>query len=239
MRYICHLLGPIRFQYLLQLASKYNNTILYYIQLHTVSSQRCTTAILDPQNVRNYDPSKLVPLRGQETVARYPFLEQWIFPDLQFTCYGLVTKWIFAGVPGQGAAPCTVEIETWRLDTTPGLIDIVYDRISTTERSIVTITQDGPIFTYDLASPVLVEPGDTVGVVLEYLCIESEGYDNVLSFNISGNGSTYVSYRQAGPESTFFLEPLYSATAEQHLIPLIEAVVGKLIVELHTMFMLK
>ena len=170
-----------------------------------------------------------MPLRGQETEARYPFSEQWIFPDLQFICHGLVTKWIFAGVPGRSAAPCTVEIETWRLDMTPGLIDTVYDRISTTEGSIVTITQDGPIFTYELASPVPVEPGDTVGVVLQYLC---EDYDSVLSFNISGTGSNYLSYRQAGPESSFYLEPLYIATAEQHLIPLIEAVVGELTLKL-------
>ena len=181
----------------------------------------------------NYDPRRLVPLRGQETKTRYPLSEQWIFPDLQFICHGLVTKWIFAGVPGRAAASCTVEIETWRLDTTPGLIDIVYDRISTTEGSIVEITQDGLIFTYELASPVPVEPGDTVGVVLQYLCIESEDYDNVLSLNISGTGSNYLSYRQAGPESSFYLEPLlYYATAEQHLIPFIEAVVGELTLNL-------
>ena len=180
----------------------------------------------------NYDPRRLVPLRGQETEARYPFSEQWIFPDLRFICHGLVTKWIFAGVPGRSAAPCTVEIETWSLDMTPGLMDTVYDRISTTEGSIVTITQNGTIFTYELASPVPVEPGDTVGVVLQYLCIESEDYDNVLSFNISGTGSNYLSYRQAGSESSFYLEPLYYATAEQHLIPLIEAVVGELTLKL-------
>ena len=112
---------------------------------------------------------------------------------------------------------------------TPGLIDTVYDRISTTEGSIVAITQDGPIFTYELASPVPVEPGDTVGVVLQYLC---EDYDSVLSFNISGTGSNYLSYRQAGPELSFYLEPLYYATAEQHLIPFVEAVVGELTLKL-------
>jgi hypothetical protein len=136
-------------------------------------------------------------------------------------------------VPGLAAAPCTVEIETWRPDTSiyysSTTVAAVYDRISTTGRNIVTITQDGPIFTYDLASPVVVEPGDVVGVELEYLCIESEDYDNVLSFNISGTGSTYLSYRQAGSESSFYLE---YATPEQHLIPLIEALVGELTVNI-------
>ena len=205
-------------------------SILYYIPSRTVSSQRCTTAILDPQNVSNYDPSRLVPLRGQESTVRYPFKEQWIFPDLQFNCYGLLTKWIFAGVPVRTDALCIVEIETWRLDTTPGLIDTVYNRISTTKGNIVAIRHDGSIFTYKLDSPVLVEPGDIVGVVFRYSCIESE-YDIVLSFNFSGTGSNYSSYRQARPKSKFLLEPL-SATAEQHLIPLIEAVVGELTLKL-------
>jgi hypothetical protein len=172
-----------------------------------------------------------VPLRGREAGARYPFSEQWIFPDLQISCRGLLTKWIFIGVPGRAFTSCTVELETWRLDTTIySTTTTVYDRISTTERNIVTITQDGPIFIYDLASPVVVEPGDVVGIELEYLCIESEDYDNVLSFNISGTGSTYSSYRQAGSESTFYLEPFYCGTPEQDLIPLIDAVVGELMI---------
>ena len=178
----------------------------------------------------SYDPSRLVPLRGQDTEVRYPFSEQWIFPNLQFTCFGLLTKWIFTGVPGQAAASCRVELETWRLAAyTSGTDSTVFQRRSTTERSRVTIMQDGPIFTYELASPVLVEPGDIVGVELERLCIMSEDFDNVLSFNISGTGSSYLSYRQDGPESTFYLHPLY-ATTEQDFIPLIEAVVGELII---------
>ena len=137
-------------------------------------------------------------------------------------------KWIFTGVPGRAAASCRVELETWRLDTYR-TIPTIYERVSTTESGIVTVTQDGPIFIYELASPVLVEPGDIVGVEIERLCIQSEDYDNVLSFNISGTGSSYLSYRQEGPESTFYLQPLYSTT-EQDFVPLIEAVVGELMV---------
>lgn len=178
----------------------------------------------------SYDPSRLVPLhvRGQDAEIRYPFSEQWIFPNFQFTCYGLLTKWIFTGVPGQAAGSCRVELETWRLDTS-STIPTIYDRISTTERGIVRVTQDGSIFTYELTSPVLVAPGDIVGVEIERLCIRSEDFDDVLSFNISGTGSSYLSYRQEGPESTFYLQPLYSTT-EQDFVPLIEAVVGELMV---------
>ena len=93
----------------------YNVIYTILLSSHTVSSQRCTTAKLDPRNVSNYDPSRLVPLRGLHADISYTILgpEQWIFPDLQFTCYGQVTKWIFAGVSGQTATPCIVEIETW------------------------------------------------------------------------------------------------------------------------------
>ena len=89
--------------------------------------------------------------------------------------------------------------------------------------------QDGPIFTYELTSPVLVEPGDIVGVGLGHLCAPLECFDNVLSFNVSGTGSSYISYQQDRSASTFFLQ----STPEQDLVPLIEAIVGELTVNIH------
>ena len=102
---------------------------------------------------------------------------------------------------------------------------LYYERISTTERNRVTVTQDGANFIYELAAPVLVEPGDVVGVEVERLCIVSEDFDNILSFNVSGTGSTFTSFRQDGPDSYFYVDPLY---AERDFVPLIEAVVGEL-----------
>lgn len=174
-----------------------------------------------------------MPLRGLHDDISYtiPGPEQWIFPDLQFTCYGQVIKWIFAGVPGQTATPCIVEIETWRLNAASSNYSVIYDKIGTTETSDFTITQDGLIFTYELALPMVVEPGDTVGVVLKRSCID---YDNILGLNINGTGSTYYSYGQAGLGLEFNLR---DTTSQKDFIPLIEALVGELTVKFNVYIM--
>ena len=176
-----------------------------------------------------YDPNRLVLLPSLNADIRIS--EQWIFPDLQFTCSGQVTKWIFAGVPGQTATSCRVEIETWRLRTSSNSSTIIYDQIrSTTEKRLsnnIIITQDGSVFTYELASPMVVEPGDIVGVMLQRSCINY--YDILGLSNISGNGSTYNIYGQAGLGSEF---DLCNATSERDFFPLIEALVGELTVNI-------
>ena len=74
---------------------------------------------------------------------------------------------------------------------------------------------------------MFVEPGDAVGVELGRFCAPSEDTDNVLSLNISGNGSSFLSLRRNGSGPTFFLQSS-SIIPEQDFIPLIEAVVSKL-----------
>jgi hypothetical protein len=192
------------------------------IPLHTVSSQECPTTLLDPRDVF-YDRSRLVPLPRLDA-ERNPRPEQWIFPDLQFTCNGLVTKWIFEAKPRQSAATCGVVFETWRLNTTSSNTTTTYDRISTTQRSRINfVAQEGAIFTYGLASPVVIEPGDIVGVMIRRSC-------NVLSFNATGivNDSTSLSYGRDGSNSTFNLD---GTTPSQNLSPLIGYQVGELIVK--------
>ena len=193
---------------------------MLYIQHITVSSQYCTDGIVDPQNE---DPNGLVPLLGRFYVIRR---EQWIFPQLQFTCYGRLTRWIFRGVPGRDLAPpCRVELETWRLDNT-STFSTIYLRQSTTAGNTQRILQDGTLFTYVLASPVQVQPGDIVGVEQGTSCSLSEFFDNILSRNISGTNSTFLSYRSSQPGSTFFFR-ISSTDREQDFIPLIEPIVGK------------
>lgn len=186
-----------------------------------MSSQRCTDGIVDPRNVE--DPNKLVPLLGQFYVIKQ---EQWIFPQFQFTCYGTLTRWIFRGVPARDLAPpCRVELETWQFDNS-STFSIMYQRQSTTAGNIQRILQDGPIFTYVLASPVQVQPGDIVGIEQGTSCSSSLFFDNILSLNISGTTSTFQSYRNPHPSSTFNLR-ISSTDREQDFIPLIEPVVGK------------
>ena len=194
----------------------------------TVSSQSCTTVTLGPRNVNSYDPSRLVPLFRQHPETFSHSGEQWIFPNLRFNCYGVLTQWIFAGVPGQAATPCRVELGTWRPDTFSTINNIYRQRSTTsTERNLVPHVQDGKIFTYELASLVPVEPGDIVGIELGRFCAPLEDLDNVLSHNISGTDSSYLSYRKDGSDPTFFLRSS-SVIPEQDFVPLIEAVVGEL-----------
>ena len=119
--------------------------------------------------------------------------------------------------------PCNVELGTWQLDTS----DVnIYKRLTTTEGNTAEITQVGPIFTYELRSPAQVQPGDVIGVELGLSCSFTEGFDNVLSVNISGTGSSsFLSYRRPTSRRIFVLQPS-SIITEQDYIPLIEAVVG-------------
>ena len=100
----------------------------------------------------------------------------------------------------------------------------MYEQLSTTVGKMVTVRKDGPIFTYNLATPVQVQPGDIVGVATGFSC--GENFDNILSWNVSGNGSSYLSYRQDGARFTFYLSSP-SITTEQDFVPLVEAVVGR------------
>ena len=187
------------------------------------------TAMYDPRNANSYDASRLTPLLGwdnSDTESRRP--EQWIFPNLQFTCHGMLTEWIFKGV-SRSASSCWIELETWELDTT-NTVGVVYSRLSTTGTNLDTVTQEETIFSYQLASPVQVKPGDIVGIELGFSCASSEGFDNIMSENISGTGSSYLSYRRAASGSLFFVQSS-SVTAEHDYIPLIEAVVGKLVID--------
>ena len=181
--------------------------------------------------MNSYDPSRLVPLFRQHPETFSHSGEQWIFPDLRFICSGILTQWIFAGVPGQATTPCRVELGTWRPDT----FSTIYRQISTTitERNLV---QDGQIFTYKLASPVPVEPGDIVGIELRRFCAPLEDLDNVLSHNISGTDSSNLSYRKDGSEPTFFLRSS-SVIPEQDFVPLIEAVVGELRIKFNVIYL--
>ena len=125
--------------------------LLLYISSYTVSSQRCTTTFFDPRSVSNYDLSRLVPLPSLN--ADIQVSEQWIFPDLKFTCYKRVTTWIFTAVSGPTGAPCMIEIETWWLRTISNTSSTIYDRISSTTEtrlSDIIITQDGLILSYEL-----------------------------------------------------------------------------------------
>ena len=188
----------------------------YFLQ---VSGQNCTNnAFLDPLNVDSYDASRLVPLFGRHVSFGR---EQWIFFDLQFTCRGMLTKWIFRGLPDQDVG---VEITTWRLNTLSNFFTS-YDRVSTTERNAGRPTRNGAVFTYQLFSPVEVLPGDVVGAEMGFISFGGTS-NNIIALNISGSGSNALSYRTSGSGPSFILQSV-SNVREQDIVPLLQAVVGE------------
>lgn len=183
----------------------------------------CINGLLNPMDIKNYQQKRLIPLLGQYEGFGS---EQWIFPNLEFTCHQMVTKWTFQGVGGT-TSRCRAELATWRLDE-EFTFSTVFRRISTTSRNTAKITvHNGSVFTYELARPVRVKPGDVVGI--EIICPQFEFYDklNVLSLNVSG-GNGFLSYMRSGSGSLFFLDS-HLVFFEQDYHPFIEAVTGKLV----------
>ena len=144
---------------------------------------------------------------------------------MRFTCSGLLTTWIFRGVPGLNVAEsCRVQLATWRLDSRNTFIT-EYKRVSTTEGNTASITEDESFFRYELTRPVQVEPGDTVGVEMATFCGISIHFDNIFSLNVSGSGQTFSSYWRGYSSTSFQLE--FTAEMEQDFIPLIQAITGQ------------
>lgn len=166
----------------------------------------------------SYNASRLVPLLGRHVNFGR---EQWIFFDLQFTCRGMLTKWIFRGLPDQDIG---VEITTWRLNTLSDFFTS-YDRVSTTETNAGRPTRNGAVFTYQLFPPVEVLPGDVVGAEMGFISFGGTS-NNIIALNISGSGSNALSYRTSGSGPSFILQSV-SNVREQDIIPLLQAVVGE------------
>ena len=148
--------------------------------------------------MESYNPTRLVPLLGRhETFGR----EQWILFDLEFTCCGMLTKWIFRGLPDQDIG---VELTTWQLNTQSNFFTS-YNRVSTTERNAGRPSRNGTIFTYELISPVEVLPRDIVGIEMGFISFGDTG-NNVIALNTSGSGSTSMSYRTSWGGPSFILQ---------------------------------
>ena len=177
------------------------------------SEKECTDGFLNSLRTGNHRSGRLFPLLGRH---RRTIDEQWIFPSLRFTCQGRLTKWIFRAAYPQSASPqCRINIGTWRLDRSSS--NTIYRRMSTTER-LRRITNDGPIFTYELATAVRVEPDDIVGVELES-CLASGGFSNILSLDDNRTDSISPRHRQFEIDSTFRVI---------HLVPFLQPVIGKI-----------
>ena len=202
-----------------------------HMSIHAASGKRCTDGLWGPQDKVsghfNFQSADLIPLLGRSGQGLDYGLEQWIFPDLKFTCQGRVTQWVFKG-EGSAQSSCRVQLATWRLSIDPRFL--VYGRVSTTQDNIARVrVTNGSIFTYELTTPVPVQPGDIVGIEIPSTCGLFEIYNNVLSLNVTNTSSTKSSFSYSRFESgsVFQLEsPLTHHQEGYH--PLVEAVIGEL-----------
>ena len=156
---------------------------------------------------------------------------QWIFPDLKFTCYGVVTKWIFKAQKRMKSWGCTVWLSTWRLSRTAD----VYDRVKKTDISRAgLVEQNGAVLTdtYKVATRIQVQREDIFGIEIE--CPSSINLFNSVSMNVLGirNNSRSVdslSYWRAGPGIGSQISTKSSSTnPEWNYFPIVKPVIGEL-----------
>ena len=105
-------------------------------------------------------------------------------------------------------------------------------QVSTTEGNTAKTTESaengGSLFTYELAMPIQVQPGDMVGVEIFCPGIQPSDKLNILSLDVSESGSSSaLAYKRSGSGSLLFLETSL-IFREQNYLPLIEAVTGEL-----------
>jgi len=83
--------------------------------------------------------------------------EQLIFPDIKFTCSGHVVKWIMGGEWNEGG-DYYPQLQIWRPSG-----DSMYHRHSGSNTTTAVMIEDG---VYELSvCPILVEPGDVLGIL--------------------------------------------------------------------------
>ena len=187
-------------------------------------SQTCTRGFLSPTDFNH--GQQLLPLLG--LFGTTFGTEQWIFPELRFTCRGVVTKWIFKGQGIPQSSNCRARLSTWRLDRNFNTgSTAVYNRVSITDTSRARIIQqNGSVLTYEVATRgIHVQRNDIFGIE-----IESRSHVvsklNVLGVRDTSRSVASRSYRRSGSGSIIFISP--ATRFESNYFPLVEAVMGEL-----------
>ena len=191
-------------------------------------SQTCTRGFPSPADLNH--SQQLLPLLGLFGTSFGT--EQWIFPDLKFTCRGVVTKWIFIGQGIPESSNCRAQLSTWRLDKNFNTgLTAVYNRVSITDTSKARIIQqNGSVLTYEVATRgIHVQRNDIFGIEIECRshAFETVSRLNVLGIRDSSRSVASLSYRRSGSGSVIFISP--TTRFESNYFPLVEAVMGELL----------
>ena len=106
--------------------------------------------------------------------------QQFLTPDMRFTCNGMITKWIIAANVNYNK-PHTAELQLWR-NTTNG----VYERINRTHITIWAYNSFA-VYEFDNFSPIPFQAGDFLGLYLPFsqaLTLYSEDTKSIINYYI-------------------------------------------------------
>lgn len=136
----------------------------YKVTFCTESAQTASASFPTRDQVDSFLPDETFFLSDMNITSNL-----WLFPNMTFECKGTVTEWRFrAGneTTNSPAATCP-QFQTWRRGSTDAQFQMQNTTPNTTNCSCVdSATNDAEVCTYSLRSPIGVERGDFLGVVL-------------------------------------------------------------------------
>ena len=115
---------------------------------------------------------------------------QRIFPDMYFSCSGILTKWIIGGEPRNTNNPLP-ELQLWRTVDGTNYLKINFSLIST----VPNITSDANVYEYALDPPLEFQEGDIFGL---FKPTES---NSVLNIFLQRNSGPYAFGQQSGADT--------------------------------------
>ena len=128
--------------------------------------------------------------------------QQFLTPDMRFTCNGMITKWIIAASV-YSDNPHTAELQLWR-STTNG----VYERINGTQ--ITMTASPRAVYEFDNFSPIPFQAGDFLGLYLPFsdvIELYSEDTNSTINYYIYSTWDFY--YTQSYTINTTSLASSY------------------------------
>ena len=147
--------------------------------------------------------------------------QQLIFPDIRFTCSGVLMKWIVGGEWNENTVDVYPDLQIWR-----PMGDNTYTRVHSTTISAAVEGGNG-VYEFSVSPPIPVQPGDVLGVFQPW----------------SGRSRLQVDYDSSGRSMSYYMpiesdqvEPSHSTIAigsAQGLItdatlPLVSVEIGEL-----------
>ena len=117
---------------------------------------------------------------------------QRVFPDMSFSCSGLITKWIIGGEPGSPRYPLP-ELQLWRMSDGNKYSKTSASRISALPNS----TQHKNVYEYTLDPPLEFQKGDVFGLY------KPEEQESLLNIFLQENSGPFAYGQENGVDLPF------------------------------------